>query len=392
MKHQNKIIIIAVIVVLIFVVAFGVYSFLNKPISHPIESGNIVPTQNSAQENKNAVNDQALYFGKGFEGKYFLIDVTTGQTKEFLPSGYTLINQTEYQMFPTFLILQKDNNLYSYSVKDKIANSIFGSVDDLKLSKDEQVRIYPSITEKDRFIIEINKLNLSIVNEFDGSSPIISTRSYSFNALTNKLVRINTVKFDGCAKYDSKNQRFFTWPCGEGIGNSAPLAVTDLSGKEQKKVITLEEFGLDKQGIGSISLKYQNGLFFAWGGGNYQKIVVLDPQAADPAKETYMVSEQVKSQIKEAYPYSVSIDQISKTIIIGGDSYILLLRFDAQHQITQSSYIPDKDIYANFVFVNDGKLYYQAPDNIRVVNLYDWKIEKSIPSAGNFQEITLFNI
>ncbi len=378
------------VVAVVLIVGVGGY-FVNK-FSNKVPANNTSPSQTVSQNQETPVANTNVYFGKGSQGKYSLVNTQTGEAIEFIPSGYVIINQTEYQNFPTFLILQKDNDLYSYSVVNKITNSIFGSFNDLKINKDEQVRVYPSITEKDKFIIRIDKLDLSQVSEFDGSSPIISTRSYSFDASTNKLIAIATVKFGGCAEYDSKNQRFFTWPCGEGIGTSLPLSIADLNGKEQNQVITLEEFGRSKDDIGSTAVEYRNGLFFALSKGNVSKIVVLDPQSSSPAKETYTVNEQVKSQMTKSYPYSASIDRSRSTIIIVGDSFILLLRFDANKQITQSTYIPDKEIYANFIFVNDGKLFYQAKDNIRVVNLDTWQIEKSIPSSGNFEEITLFSV
>lgn len=373
-------------VAVILTIGIGAYLFVNK------SANNTSPSQTVSQTPETFTTNKNVYFGKGSQDKYSLVNVQTGETQEFIPTGYTIINQTEYQNFPTFLILQKDSDLFSYSVVNKITNSVFGSFNDLKLKQDEQVRVYPSITEKDKFIIRIDKLDLSQVSEFDGSSPIISTRTYSFDASTNKLVSVASVKIGGCTEYDSKNQRFFTWPCGEGIGTSLPLSITDLNGKEQNQVITLEEFGRSKDDIGTIAVEYRNGLFFALSKGNVSKIVVLDPQLASPTKEIYQVNEQVKSQITESYPYSASMDRSRNTIIIGGNDFILLLRFDANKQITQSTYIPDKEIYANFIFVNDGKLYYQAKDNIRVVNLDTWQIEKSIPSSGNFQEITLFSI
>jgi hypothetical protein len=289
-------------------------------------------------------------------------------------------------MFPTFLILQKDNDLYSYSVENKIVNSVFGSFNDLKLKKNEQVRVYASMTEKDKFIFRIDTLDLSQVSEFDGSSPVLSTRTYSFDASTNKLVSIANGRFDGCAEYDSKNQRFFTWPCGEGIGSASPLSISDLNGNVKSQVITAKDFGMPNDDL--VHIKFKNGLFFALG--KNIKILVLNPAEINPTKEIYTATAQVNSQISDLYAYSMGIDRSTNTLIIGGNSYILLLRFDTNKQITHSTYIPDKEIYANFIFPNTGKLYYQAKDNIRVVNLNSWQIEKSIPSSGNFSEITLF--
>ena len=139
----------------------------------------------------------------------------------------------------------------------------------------------------------------------------------------------------------------------------------------------------------TVTISY--GLFFALSKGNVSKVVVLNPQSVNPTKETYIVNEQVNSQITESYPYSFSIDRSRSTIIMGSNNFILLLRFDANNLITKSTYIPDNEIYANFIFMYKGKLYYQAKDNIRVVNLNTWQVEKSIPSPRS-EEITLISL
>jgi len=387
--NKRNILIISILTTAL-VVGFGVYFLTKDNSSQNQVTDNNIPTSTSPTITSTSNANNKTYFGKGFEGKYSLINIESGETNPFIPDGYTIVGQHEYEPFPPYLILQKDNDIYSYSVENKIANSIFGTFNDLKLKKNEQARIYPSITENDKFILVINEYNPNEEPGMGLPTPL-NTRSYSFNASTNKLVSVASVKFGGCAEYDSKNQRFFTWPCGEGIGNSTPLSIRGLNGKEQREVITQEEFGLSKDNIGPVAVQYENGLFFALSKDNVSKVVVVNPQSVNPTKETYIVSEQVKPQITESYPYSVSIERSRSTIIIGGDNFILLLRFDANKMITQSTYIPDKEIYANFIFVSDGKLYYQAKDNIRVVNLDTWQIEKSIPSPRN-EEITLFSI
>lgn len=341
-----------------------------------------------------------VYFGKGSQEKYFLVNTQTGKINSFLPAGYRVINQWEYQMFPAFLILQKDNDLYSYNVENKFINSILGPYKGLKLKKNEKARIYASITEKDKFIISINSLDLSKVSDLDGSSPILSTRTYSFNATTNKLVSLGNISFDArqeYAVYDSKNQRFFTWPGGEGIGSVGPLSISDLKGHVQSQVITAQDIGLSSADDEIVRIQFNNGIFFAFNNSlsnNNGKIIVLDPKSVKPAKEIYTSTEQVKSQVQmlsSISVYSMGIDKGTNTLIVGSNNDILLLRFNKNKQITQFKYIPDKGIYANFIFPNEGKLYYQAKDNIRVINLNSWQIEKSIPSSGQFSEITLFD-
>lgn len=380
LEDKNNIMMVVVVSVLVtaFVVGTGVYLFLKKPT---------LPNQTVSQKQETPVVNKTIYFGEGSQGKYSLVNVQTGETKEFVLPGYTIVDQHNYNNFPDFLILQKENDLYSYSVKNKISNSIFGSSNDLKLKKNEEARIDPSITENNKFFIVINEYDPNEEPGMGGPTPI-STRSYFFDASINKLKRTENVDFEGCRKYDSKNQRFFTWPCGEGIGSVTPLSFSDLNTGLQREVATSGELGLSR-GVRPL-VEYQGGLFFVLNNSKDLKIIIIDPQLANPMKEVYVANDQVKSQISDISAYSVSIDGSTSTLIIGGDSYILLLRYDANKKITQSEYIPDKDIYANFMFVNEGKLYYQAKDTIRVISLGTWQIEKSIPSPGSFQEITLF--
>lgn len=388
-RQRNLLVIVGSVLIIALVVGFGVY-FLTKSKMPQNEISN-EPSEISQVTNTSPVNaNNKIYFGKGWEDKYSLVDVQTGETRTFIPTGYTVVDQHEYDQFPKYLILQKDNDLFAYNLENNLSNSIFGSFDDLKLKKNEQARIYPSITEKDKFFI--------VINEYDpneeagmGLPPPLHTGSYTFDASTNKLVSVSNLDSSGCEEYDSKNQRFFTWPCGEGIGYSTPLSISDMTGKKQREVITQEEFGLTNFDIGTVELTYVNGMFFAQKKGVIDKVVVLDPQLANLTKETYVVNDAVKSQITEVYPYSTTIAKDKNTIIIGGNNFILLLRFDSDKQITQSTYIPDKEIYANFIFAYNGKLYYQAKDNIRVVNLDTWQVEKSIPSPRS-EEITLFSL
>ena len=396
-SNKNLKIVIGILIVLLLgaLGVAGYYIFTNKNISQnnqPTLTNNQntsinTPTPAQTEENRE------VYFGKGWEGKYSLVNVQTGETKTFIPTGYTIVDQHRYDQFPRYLILQKDNDLFAYNLENNLSNSIFGSFNDLKLKNNDQARIYPSITEKDKFFVVIYEYNEYNPNEEPGIGfPMpLHTRSYTFDSSTNKLVSVSNVDSYGCVKYDSKNQRFFTWTCREGIGLSAPLSISDMTGKKQREVITQEEFGLTKDNRGAVAVNYENGTFFAQKRGAIDKVVVLDPQLANPTKETYVVSDAIKSQITEAYPHSTTIAKDKNTIIIDGDNSILLLRFDSNKQITQSTYIPDKKRYAHFIFTYNGKLYYQAKDNIRILNLDTWQVEKSLPSPLS-EEITLISL
>ena len=372
--------------IIAFVSVVAVLSYLAIRIQKTTPGNN--PASQSPQTQHTELNN-IIYFAKSSTSTSTLVDLTSGQSKAFVPQGYEIVDQYRYDQFPQYIILQKGGNLFSYDPVDNITNGIFAVFNDTKIKTTEVPTIYPSRTERDKFFIIINEFGPDA--EGLEATPV-RTRSYTFDASINKLMQVANPEFEGCAEYDSLNQRFFSWPCGEGIGHSIPLSITNMTGKKQKEVIGLEEFGLTKDQVGIASVHYRDGLFFAQSKGSVAKIVVLDPRMPDPLKETYLTNTDVLSQIKESYPYSTTISKETNTIVIGSDDFILLLRFDANHRIIQASYIPDKNIYANIIVSYNRRLYYQAIDNIRVINLDTWRIEKSIPSSPEESEVTLFSL
>lgn len=391
---RNLKIIIGVLIALL-VGALGVagyFVFKNKTIS-PNEQPTANNNQNTSTNTPTPtqpVENKKVYFGKGFEGKYSLVDIDSGATKDFIPAGYTIIDQHDYDIFPDYLILQKGNDLFSFNLENQLLNSLFSQFPNLKLKTNEQVNVEPSITEKNKFYVVINEYNPNEEQGMGLPTPI-NTRSYFFDASVNKLESTKNITFDSCYKYDSKNQRFFTWPCEEGIGSSIPLSVKDLNDNNSRDIVSMQDYGLKEDDFGPVSVKYNNGMFMISEKSNLSKITVVNPVPVEPTKDVYVVNSSVKSQLNETYPYSETIDKSNNTIVIGGDDFILLLRFDSNKQITQSTYLPDKEIYAGFIFAYNGKLYYQAKDNIRVVNLDTWQVEKSIPSTQS-EEITLISL
>lgn len=390
-SSRNLKIIIGVLIVLL-VGALGVagyFVFKNKTIS-PNEQPTTNNDQNTSTNTPTStqpVENKKVYFGKGFEGKYSLVDIDSGATKDFIPAGYTIVDQHNYDIFPNYLILQKDNDLFSFNLENQLLNSLFGQFSDLKLKTNEQARVEPSITEKNKFYVVINEYN---PNEEQGMGlPIpINTRSYFFDASVNKLESTKNITFGSCYKYDSKNQRFFTWPCGEGIGSSIPLSVKDLNGNNSRDIVSMQDYDLKKDDFGPVSAEYNNGVFMISEKSSLSKITVVNPVPAEPTKDVYVVNSSVKFQLNETYPYSEAIDKSNNTIVIGGNNFILLLKYDGNKQIVESKYIADKEIYANFIFPYNGKIFYQSKDALRIINLASWQLEKSIPSQRN-EEITL---
>jgi hypothetical protein len=351
--------------------------------------------QQSTQSQQN-VTDKLYYVSWLQENKFVLVGMQTGRVKEFIPEGYGIVSMGEYQMFPTYLILMKNNNLYSYSVEDTVVSKIFLD-DKLLLKKNEkQIRAFPSITEKDKFLIRIDTLDLSQVSEFDGSSPVLSSRSYYFNASTNKLQNINMKDFGyRCVKYDSKNSRLFSWPCGEGVGSGTPVYMSNLDGTGEKEVVSTKELAKESGPKGNAigRVEYNEGLIFAEKDNDF-KITVLDLTKPGLNKDFYTVSESVKSQIPEIYISSAAMDKSRNTIVFGGrsvrdGSYVLLLmKYNSQKQVIQSKFFPET--VAEHLSIYDGKVYH-GDGVMGVINLDDWQDRQSVPSVGSFWGITLFN-
>lgn len=408
-NKKQLIIAIAISVIATALIAgFGIYFIMSKSVNKkdPIQNNQTqLPQSESSEtnaeepiianedvENQTPAIDKKIYFANGWEGKYNLFNLDTGSATEFIPNGYEIIGQHDYDPLPKFLILKKDSNLFSFELENQLVNKIF-ILNNLLLKDNEQARIYPSITDKNKFFLAITEHNLSQVSDFDGSSPIINTRSYYFDASTNNLSKANNIDLS-CAKYDSKNQRFFTWPCGEGIGSSIPLSIAKLNGQKQKEIISLSEFGLLPDDVGRAAVEYNDGLFFAISknSNSFDKIIVVDPKQQEPQKEVYAIADIVKSKMEDSYPYSMALIKSQNTIVIGGDHFITLLRFK-DNQIIESKTIPEQELYANFIFPYDDTLYYQSisAKAIRSINLRTWQVERTIPIKTN-EAVTLLKI
>lgn len=336
-----------------------------------------------------------ISWASGIDGKYFLTNLSTGASEKFLPEGYEIISQHEYENLPEFLILKKGSQLFSYGVMDKKIKAIFNASGMLR--KNELARVHPSITEKNKFFIVITAHNLSVVNEMDGSSPIVGTRSYFYDASSGALTAAGEVNPDSrqtCFQYDSKNQRFFGWPCGEGIGSALPLSILDLKGLKQSDIMSAKDFGLPEDSLGLADLHYYDGKFIASDNGNaIGKLITLDTAAAKPQQNTYVLSEAIKDQLRSENnysAYSIALDKTSKTLIIGTGYSMDLFSFDDKGNINKRKSFPEKELYANFVFINGGKLYYmtRAAKAIRVINLSTWQIEKTLPAPAD-EEVTI---
>ena len=98
-----------------------------------------------------------LNFIYGFDGKYTSLAVDTGAIESFIPGGYEILSQHEYDTLPRFLILKKDNQLYTYDIHTRTTQEIF--TEKLSPIANERVQAVPSISEKDKFFITIDEID-----------------------------------------------------------------------------------------------------------------------------------------------------------------------------------------------------------------------------------------
>ncbi|NQV00074.1 MAG: hypothetical protein HQ538_04995, partial [Parcubacteria group bacterium] len=215
-KKNNSILYLGIIFILAAIISVVVIYFAYSEFCPGRKIKNIKETSKSGSEE--------LYFAKGHSGDYSLVNIESEETQEFIPEGYKIIEQYAYQPFTNYLILRKDNNFFLYNIANENIESLSEKYDYFKLAEDEDMRLKPSITEKDKFYIVIYKYDM---NDGMGMGLIdmISTRSYFLDAQTQEIEEADEIDFGGCYQYDSKNERFFNWKCDEGIGVSIPLIV-----------------------------------------------------------------------------------------------------------------------------------------------------------------------
>lgn len=394
--YKRHIVIIIVFLVSFLIITAGIYYSVTKQIRKDLLT---VQTEIVPQTKNESVSQlPEVFFGLGFDNKYILVNTQTNEITPFIPEGFSLLNQWSYSKFPTYLILQKGNNLYSYNVQSKQLTQITTS-DKLSLQKNEKAGVYPSITEKSGFYVEINTFDPKDTGNEMGIGPEpLSSRSYVYDALNNSLKPTKTIKhsFQDCYNYDSLNKRFFTWKCGEGIGSALPLSTENLDGTGSKVIFSPKEFGSPGDSY-NIHIEYNNEEFIAlsdqFSSSSTIKIVTLNPNSIVPEKTEYTVNESVIPAIKEAGIYSMAMNKDSKTIIIGTGTGMLLLHYNEQNQIYESKKVPDDNIYPNFIFSHQNRLYYHSDisKTIKIIDLDLWELEKTIPIEQSEEEITLFS-
>lgn len=323
-----------------------------------------------------------VYLGRGWEGKNRFINLRTRAEVTMIPDGYAIPMQHNYNQFPGFVILEKDGALFTFDFKNKAVTRI---PSDLKVNENEQIFPYPSLSEDGKFFLMFNTYD---PNEIGGMMPTaVASRSYFFDAVTNTLEEsdLKEENLRSCYEYDSLHKRFLEWRCGEGVGSVLPVVEKDLRGVVKGDVFSPLEFDRSRDAL-DVKVDYANGLFFA----AQDRIIIWDPKTN--AKQTYVFTESIAQTLPEyLYAYSMTYDPGTKTIVVGQGDGVLLFRFDENRNIFASKRFPQDQLYANFIFVHDGKAYYAggfSSKTINVLNLKTWEMEPAI-STEQDEDITL---
>lgn len=415
MEKRNKEIVVGFIVfaIGIYAVVIGYYMLvkirqesLGQEMKEVLEMGNKEVSMECNQE-KFPSN---LYFGgmTNFGDKeysFVSVNVNTGDEKSLIPADYEIVDPHGYKVDPDFLILKKENQLYSFEIN----TGNIKKIEKGSLKDSEKVVLHPSISEKGKFYLVINTMKKVDPPSMYDAVPV-SSREYFLDVNENKLVNANDISltgvdmYSGCSEYDSEHERFFIWRCGEGIGSAVPLNVYDIKTKNQVEILSGKDFGEDND---YAKLEEYNGSFLAFlqGENNSLEIVVVD---LDLNKESFVLSEDVRREIsnsedpygwgtRDGYSiYSALLVKDKNTIVIGEAQDILLLRFDDNNIIVDHKFISEPKIYANFIFSHGDYLYYESNNQIKILNLNDWNVEKTISPVSRdgeyFDGINLFDL
>lgn len=395
MNEDNKITvkrgpIIALGVVLIILLIAGAYYIGTQkpeqttvqstvtPLAMVTASPDASPLASPAAKNK-------TYFGYSSGDKYSLVDVTNGSEKAFLPSGYTLVGVIQYVQYPDYLMLEKDKRIYGYNVATKEIKAL----DVAALTSEESIVLTPSFSEKNKAYFEVVTYQKSDL----GFGVAKSSRAYFYDFKTNQLTLAQDTNLPNskgaiCYDYDSQYTRFFTWSCGEGIGNATPLSVYDYTKKVTKEVVPADGDGLRLEHTLSngefLVITYDGG---DGRGGSYMSKITRVKADKNITQEVYTVADSIKEQTADA-GYALVFIPGKNVLAMGGAKSVSLLSYDTNKQLTSIKSFSEPNVYANFIFTDGEKLYYKTPDKIKVINLTTKEIEKAFSTKVE-QEITL---
>lgn len=329
-------------------------------------------------------------------GSYFILSAEDGsktalnlstRDSRVLPdlAGYSIRNTED--IVPEYLIVEKDNQLFSFDVKQQKLNSaaIIG------IGEFELVNATSSISAKDKFLLEVYKYREDVYQSgmaWELSYDDVDT--YIYDAGQNKLSPIRDAEYGACHMLDSANNRYFVWSCGEGVGESLPLFTINLTSGERREIITSQAFHTNVINArlldSTYRLSYFNGYFVstAFSKDAITGFAVVDAKSPDASVRQYDFTPEAMNQFK-ALPISPTqrylFNDRDGNIIVIDDNNLSLLRSTDGH-ISAANQISSQNIYPVPIYLNDKYLYFlnleSGQTQINIFNLESGQVESMI--------------
>lgn len=350
--------------------------------SQPAAGGSQELTQEETQQNTGSEADNTpvyLYSGKSF------INLQNEERQNFVPDGYELVSYQHGTDFPEYLIFKKNSKLYRYTVK----THDLAEMNIRAIAPDERPHVSLSVNDKKEFLITINK-GRPVEGMIDFE--IDSTQRFFYHAADNTSEEAsNTYKIvenhTGCRLYDSKNERMFTWPCGEGIGSAGPIMAFDLKTQKETPFITNGDLGLKEDD--TFRVWFDHGGFSLETGYWGDKTTTTTFSFADitgtkPHITTFVFSEDFQKKIDAlgkvnlASPYSILWIKEKSILAIGFANGVYLATIDGKGNLSDAVKLNDDRSYVNYMYTLGNKLYYLTQNGIRVIDLDKKELEKTI--------------
>lgn len=322
------------------------------------------------------------------------------QTREITPlfsKEYEIINQHGYGDLPEYFILQKEETLLAYDLGNKTFQPI--TINPV-IKEKARAWVYPSITEKNKFIIQINH-GKPVDGMYDFE--IKSIEEFIYDADTNTIQKIQATQsaagaYSTCKEYDSKNNRIYRWFCGEGIGSSGPLMTIDLQTREETTIASESEFGITDDQF--VSVWFNQGKFYlqpqSWfKDEKFAKIMVVETNGQTPNKTMYTFTGETFEKIRQlketgVFPYSMMQVEEKNSFVIGMAAGVIVMKYDDQKRFNEVTVIHDDAIYLNFLSSDGNAFYYKGHNSLKAVDL-ETGVVTGIPFAQPFEEIGLIN-
>jgi hypothetical protein len=353
----------------------------SNQMANTTQPPNGLTRQATQQDTVADATQEPLYL---FVGKTF-INLQNEERQNFIPEGYELVSYQHGTDFPEYLIFRKNNKLYRYTAKTHELDEM----DIRAIAQDERPYVNPSVSDTSEFLISIHK-GRPVEGMIDFE--IDSTQRFYYHADDNTSEEASDTykvveNYTGCHEYDSKQRRIFIWTCGEGLGSVGPINMFSMESQEEKPYLTNKDLGLKEDDI--FRVWFDHGGFSLetgyWGDKTTTTTFsFVGISGSKPQITTFIFSDAFQKKIDAlgkvnlASPYSILWIKEKNILAIGFANGVYLATIDGKGNLTDAVKLNDDRSYVNYMYDLGNKLFYRTQDGIRVINLDEKKLEKTI--------------